>query len=146
VNDVADAIRAEVDRAVSLLRGWQERDVTQDRGSAKWTRKEILGHLIDSALNNHQRFVRAQFGPYVGPGYDQLAWVERQGYRSRPWNELVDLWIALNRHMAAVVELVPAEKLHTPCVIGDGQPVTLEWVMKDYVRHLKHHVDQIERG
>ncbi len=145
MKDVADEIRAEVERATAVFRGWRESDVTRDRGAGKWIRKEILGHLIDSALNNHLRFVRAQLAsPFVGPGYDQVAWVVLHGYRGRQWSELVDLWAALNRHLAAVVESVPAEKLQTPCVIGDHEATPLEWWIRDYVRHLKHHLEQIE--
>lgn len=71
-------------------------------------------------------------------------WVALHGYRERPWLELVDLWAALNRHVAVVIESVPLEKLQTPCIVGDRGPVTLEWWMQDYLRHLKHHLDQIE--
>ena len=64
-------------------------------------------------------------------------------YRERPWAELVELWVARNRHLTAIIEAVPAGKLQTPCAIGDGAPHTLEWVMTDYLRHLKHHLEQI---
>jgi hypothetical protein len=143
--EVAVALRTEVDRAAAHLRTLGEADVTRDRGSGKWVKKEILGHLIDSAANNHQRFVRAQFAdPFTGPGYDQRAWVPIHRYRGRPWAELVDLWVALNRHVAAVIEAVPAQKLQTTCIIGDSEAASLEWWMRDYLRHLKHHLAQLE--
>jgi DinB family protein len=145
VQDVADAIRAEVERAAVTFRELGEPEASRPRGSGKWSRKEILGHLIDSAANNHQRFVRAQFSsPFVWPGYDQVAWVELHAYGQRPWLELVDLWVALNRHVAGVVESVPPGKLATPCIIDDREATPLEWWMRDYLRHLKHHVGQIE--
>ena len=144
MKDLADALRAEVARAATHLGGVGEREAMQPRGPDKWVRKEILGHLIDSAANNHQRFVRAQLADsYAGPGYDQEAWVATQHYRERPWAELVALWVALNRHLVAIIETVPAARLQTPCVIGDGAPHALEWVMTDYLRHLKHHLEQI---
>ncbi len=143
--ELANALRAEVERASVRFRGWAEADVSRARGAGKWTRKEILGHLIDSAANNHQRFVRAQFtSPLSLPGYDQEAWVRLHRYRERPWGELVDLWVSLNRQVAAVIEFVPAEKLQTPCIIGGQEPKPLEWWMRDYLRHLKHHLEQIE--
>ena len=143
--ELASALRAEVDRGAERLRSLGEADATRSRGDGKWVRKEILGHLIDSAANNHQRFVRAQFAdPFVGPGYDQEAWVALHRYRARPWAELVDLWVALNRHVAAVVEAVPAGKLQTSCRIGAHEPAPLEWWMRDYLRHLKHHLDQLD--
>ncbi len=142
--ELASELRAEVDRAARYLRDLGEQAVTQDRGPGKWVKKQILGHLIDSAANNHQRFVRAQLADrYVGPEYDQEAWVAANRYRERPWPELVDLWVALNRHVAAVIEGVPAAALATPCVIGDDEPHPLEWVMRDYLRHLRHHLAQL---
>jgi hypothetical protein len=144
--DVASALRAEVERAAVDFTRLTESEAVRDRGQGKWIKKEILGHLIDSAVNNHQRFVRAQLAnPYFGPGYDQQAWVQVQRYRERPWLELVELWGALNRHVAAVIESVPAEKLQTPCTIGDHEPASLDWWMRDYVRHLRHHLEQIAR-
>lgn len=147
MRELAAELRSEVDRAASRFQAWSESDVTRERGEGKWVRKEILGHLIDSAFNNQQRFVRAQLASeYVGPGYEQRAWVAVNGYSERPWRELVDVWVAANRQLAAVIERVPAAKLKTPCTIGDGQPVTLEYVMQDYVAHMKRHLEQIAAG
>jgi hypothetical protein len=138
--DVAFALRSEVEQAAVGFRGLTEGDVLRDRGLGKWVKKEILGHLIDSAVNNHQRFVRAQFAnPFVWPGYDQEAWVHVQQYRERPW-------LGLNRHVAAVIEAVPADRLQTPCSIGDRAPVSLEWWMRDYLRHLRHHLEQLAQA
>ena len=144
--DVAEAIRAEVERASGVFRRWKDADVSVAPGIGKWSRKEILGHLIDSAANNHQRVVRAQFGGSLVFGYDQVAWVEANGYRHRVWSELVDVWVAHNRHFAAAVEVVPTAKLGTLCAAGEQEAKPLEWWIRDYVRHLKHHVEQIERG
>ncbi|MFB3818523.1 MAG: DinB family protein [Candidatus Methylomirabilales bacterium] len=147
MSELATALRAEVDRASREFRRWSEADATRDRGAGKWVPKQVLGHLIDSAANNHQRFVRAQLAsPFSGPGYDQVAWVALHRYRERPWLELVDLWVALNRHVAAVIEDVPTEKLATPCTVGDGETRPLEWWMQDYLRHLKHHLEQLGRA
>jgi hypothetical protein len=143
--ELALMLRTEVDRGAARLRRLSEEDAVTDRGPGKWVKKQILGHLIDSAGNNDQRFVRAQLSnPFVGLGYDQEIWVSLHRYRDRPWAELVDLWEALNRQVAAVIEGVPPEKLETVCVIGDREPTSLEWWMRDYLRHLKHHLEQIE--
>ena len=109
----------------------------------KWSKKEILGHLIDSAANNHQRFVRLQLQPEINlPGYDQDDWVRLNHYQQRTWNEIVTLWSAYNRHLASVIESLDDSALghvwHSP----DGD-VTLEFIASDYVRHLKHHLAQI---
>jgi len=145
--EVAGQLRDEVDAALPRLRRMAEADVSRERGPGKWMRKEILGHLIDSAANNHQRFVRAPAAdPFVGPGYDQNAWVAANRYRERPWTELVDLWAGLNRQLAHVIAGVPPGKLQTRCLIGDNEPAPLEWWIRDYVRHLKHHLAQILDG
>lgn len=113
-------------------------------GGSGWTRSEILGHLVDSALNNHQRFVRAALdGGDSGPGYSQDAWVALQDYRATPWPELVSLWLSLNRHLVRLVERIPEDRLHVQCVVGEGEPVTLEFLIEDYVRHLRHHLRQL---
>ncbi|OFW12316.1 MAG: hypothetical protein A3F70_18405 [Acidobacteria bacterium RIFCSPLOWO2_12_FULL_67_14] len=144
MQQLADELRAQVDVALAALRAFDDVSADISRGPGKWTRKEILGHLIDSAANNHQRFMRAQLaGSYAGPGYEQEAWVRVQQYGARSWRELVDLWAALNRHLAYAMESVPASKLSTSCIVGDDEAVTLEWMMRDYLRHLQHHLDQL---
>jgi len=143
--ELAAALRAEVEEAAVRLRHLTETEVTRERGVGKWVKKEILGHLIDSAANNHQRFVRAQTAdPFVWPGYDQQFWVSVHRYRDRPWAELVELWVGLNRHVAQIIEGVPPVRRSARCVIGDSEPATLEWWMRDYLRHLRHHLAQIE--
>jgi DinB superfamily len=144
MKELADELRAEVGRAAKNLQAMGEEGAGRSRGQGRWVAKEILGHLIDSAVNNHMRFVRAQIvSPLVMPDYEQEVWVSIHRYRERPWAELVDLWVALNRHLAVVMAGVPAEKLQTPCTIGDGEPGTLESLMRHYLEHLKHHLEQI---
>lgn len=110
----------------------------------KWSPKEIVGHLVDSASNNHQRFVRAQEGVEMrGPGYAQDHWVAAQGYQSRDWQEVIALWEAYNLHLAHVIRAIPAARLATPCIIADREPVTLLYLVQDYLAHLKHHLRQI---
>lgn len=109
-----------------------------------WTRKEILGHLIDSALNNHQRFVRASLdGSYQGPTYEQQGWVKMHDYQSMDWRVLLEHWRLQNELLAAVVERVPENRLSAPCRVGGGDPVTLKFLIEDYLAHLDGHVKQI---
>lgn len=108
-----------------------------------WSPKEVLGHLIDSAANNHQRFVRAQQGPLTLPGYDQDHWVGSQGYQEADWVHLVTLWTHFNLHLADVIGRIPPATYGVPCVIGNSPAVTLEFLITDYLRHLTHHVAQI---
>jgi DinB superfamily len=140
----AAELSAAVSDALKRLQALSESEVMRSRGAGKWVKKEILGHLIDSALNNQERFVRAQMTDrLVWPGYEQDRWVAAQKYKERSWTELVQLWEQLNRHIVHVMGTVPASGLNTQCVIGNDDPVTLNWLMNDYVRHLHHHLSQI---
>jgi hypothetical protein len=144
MKQLAEELRSEIDGSYPRLRVLTEAEVSGPRADDKWSRKEILGHLIDSAANNHQRFVRAQMvAAFEWPGYEQNEWVRAHGYRDQTWTELLGLWLALNGHVARVIELVPDSKADTRCTIGGGDAVTLEWLMRDYVRHLRHHLAQI---
>jgi hypothetical protein len=144
LRDVAEDLRGVLDRSRPALEAIGEEGSRSTRGSGSWSRKQVLGHLVDSALNNLHRFVRAQqTDELVFPGYDQRAWVDRGGYHDREWAALVELWSALNVQVAHVIGRIPPERLGTRCRIGDGQPVSVEWVARDYVKHLRHHLEQI---
>ena len=110
----------------------------------KWSKREILGHLIDSAANNHQRFVRAAYRAAMAfVPYDPNEWVRVQRYNEASWSLLVALWSAYNRHLCRVIEGIPAEAASSPCNIGKEQPVALQFVIEDYLRHLRHHLQKI---
>ena len=109
-----------------------------------WSPKQVLGHLIDSASNNHQRFVRVALqGSLDFPGYDQQGWVRVQRVVEAPWPSLVALWASYNRHLAHVVAHLPPAQLEAPCRIGSAEPVTLRFLVEDYLRHLLHHLTQL---
>ena len=109
-----------------------------------WSRKQVLGHLIDSASNNHQRFVRALLQPSLDfPGYDQNGNVRVQAIQEAEWPLLVSLWSAYNRYLAHLIACIPASKLDTACRIGASEPVTLAFLVSDYLTHLSHHLRQI---
>ena len=121
----------------------------------KWSPKQIIGHLIDSAANNHQRFVRAQTtNDLVCPGYDQEAWVSAQRYDQESWANLVLLWSAYNRHLAHFMSAMSEDALkrdrqeHNLDVVAfksvpKNTSTTLEYFIRDYVDHLVHHLNQI---
>jgi hypothetical protein len=121
----------------------------------QWSARQILGHLIDSAANNHQRFVRAQFmHDLVLPGYDQEQWITAQHYQDEDWPALVQLWKLYNDHLAHVIAHIPASVLQQPRwphtldriawqTVGADEPTTLEYLIRDYVGHLNDHLKQI---
>ena len=110
----------------------------------KWSPKEELGHLLDSAANNHQRIVRTQLEdePKM-PGYDGNAWVELHKYEERDWQEMIDLWRALNRQLLVAAEAVPESAWSRTCTIADSLPLTLKFVFEDYIDHMVHHLKHI---
>ena len=136
------------------------RDVPEDqsrrKGSAdEWSPIEVMGHLIDSAANNHRRFVHAQFtDDLVFAGYDQDQWVSTQQYRDESWPDVIDLWSSYNLHLLHVVSVIPEDVLtktraqHTLHEIAfkemdKNELATLEFLIRDYVDHLHHHLNQI---
>jgi hypothetical protein len=126
------------------LAGMPEIESAERPAPDKWSKKEILGHLIDSAANNHQRFVRAQLSAELKlAGYEQEAWVRTQQYQNESWAGLVQLWKSYNLHLLHLVSAIPESALHNHCFIGDNEPVTLEFLVQDYLRHLKHHLNQM---
>ncbi len=113
---------------------------------AKWSRKEILGHLVDSALHNWQRFAKAQFAPqpFAFESYDQDNLVIANRYQQLPPAEIVSLWVALNRQIVHVLDTVPGAKLDYITVqAGSGQKHSLLWLAEDYLAHMKHHLQQL---
>jgi hypothetical protein len=112
-------------------------------GQNQWSKKEILGHLIDSAANNHQRFVRLQTEDSLElPSYQQNEWVRVQDYGGRDWQGLIELWLAYNRHLAHVMRHSAVTAARHVWKVPGGE-YDLEYLMEDYVRHLRHHVAQI---
>lgn len=139
---------------VRLTRITEEQSVIPT-AEGKWSAREIIGHLIDSAANNHQRFVRAQFtDDLVFPGYDQETWVTVQAYNEEPWQNLVQLWRLYNLHLVHMIARIPEPTLTLPRTkhsldgialetVSSDRPVTLDYLVRDYLRHLKHHLKQI---
>jgi hypothetical protein len=141
---IASDLGRTVAQAKPLLMKLDNADTSTSPSEGKWSKKEILGHLLDSASNNHQRFVRAALqGSLTFPGYDQNPLVELQHFNDVDWNFLVDFWASYNRFLAHVINNLPAEAALITCNIGDHPPATLEWITSDYVEHLKHHLNQI---
>jgi hypothetical protein len=108
----------------------------------KWSKKEILGHLVDSAQNNIRRLVVAQYEDTPNITYAQDEWVKCAGYRDYPVRDLIALWNLLNRHFVAVLNNMSPEAAQRKCAMG-GQAQTLKWVAADYCNHLLHHLHQI---
>ena len=153
--DVGTELREVVESATPRLLAISDADSASPPSPGKWSPKEVLGHLIDSASNNHQRFVRAQFqDDLVFPGYAQEKWVVVQAYATAPWADLVDLWRQFNLHLARVMAATPADVRQKPRArhnlheiawntVPQEETATLEYFMRDYVKHMRHHLGQV---
>jgi hypothetical protein len=142
--DLSSDLRQAVDQAAAQLQHIGEEQAARASERGGWSKKEELGHLLDSAVNNHLRFARAALdGMYSGPGYEQEKWVELHGYRELPWTALVDLWQRHNWILSHMIGRLPSDRLNAECVIGAGPPVTLRFLIEDYVSHLRRHVAHI---
>lgn len=139
-----DRFAAVIETGAQRLAAVSSAYAAQRREPNAWSKKEELGHLIDSAVNNYARVIRAQHqeSPQL-PGYAQDIWVERGGYQERDWQELIALWSALNTHMLQTARRVPPAALSRECSIGGSAPLTLGFVIEDYVDHMVHHLGHI---
>ena len=156
-NQFLDDFRDTIMSAKARLSDIPEAQSRQKGSPDEWSPVEVLGHLIDSAANNHQRFVRAQFtDDLVFSGYEQEQWVSSQNYRNESWSEVIQLWSSYNLHLLHVVSAIPedvrtkARARHTLDqiafnLVDKNDPATLEYLIRDYVDHLRHHLDQILR-
>jgi len=133
-----------LDETPKKLFDYSEDEAAKKPAPDKWSKKEILGHLVDSAANNHQRFVRMQLENNLQlPGYDTDNWVLVQQYNTVAWDELIRLWEAYNLHLLHVFWKINPDKLSNTATIAAGNPMTLKFIVEDYVTHLKHHLDEI---
>ena len=125
-----------------LLKEIPEKDFSFKPSAIKWSKKEILGHLIDSATNNHQRFVRVQFEDVPLIIYNQDEWNNHSYHNLVNSEHLIKFWELYNRHLVELIKQIPEKYLLRECDCK-GKIVTLHWLIEDYVRHLEHHLKQI---
>jgi hypothetical protein len=150
-----DDFRNTIVSATARLRDIPEAQSGRKSSPEDWSAKEIIGHLIDSAANNHQRFVRAQFiDDLVFPGYEQEQWVSSQRYQDESWSEVIQLWNSYNLHLLHVASAIPEDVLTKPRshhaldqiafnLVDKNDPATLEYLIRDYMDHLRHHLNQV---
>ena len=142
---IAAGLHASIDEALKLFSGADERRTAVRPAAGGWSAREVIGHLIDSACNNHRRFVLGQSADLQRfDGYDGDVWVARQRYNEVPWRDLVALWTAYNRQLAHVIGCAPPAALTHAATSPEGtEQVTLGFLMEDYVTHLRHHLEQL---
>jgi hypothetical protein len=147
VQPAVELLKHLVETEPSLLAELSEDVAAVKPSSGKWSPKEELGHLLDSAANNHQRIVRMLFEDRPAmPGYEQQRWVQVHAYQQRDWHEIIDTWAALNRQLLAAANTVGDADWARTCTIGDSEPLTLSFVVEDYVAHMRHHLAHIKEA
>jgi DinB superfamily len=144
MKELSEKLLSVIEAAEPRLRAVSALESTKPILPGGWSRRQVIGHLIDSASNNHQRFVRAALQTSLDfPGYDQEGNVRVQAPQEADWPLLVSLWAAYNRYLAHVIAHLPASALETLCRIASREQVTLDFIARDYLTHLVHHLGQI---
>ena len=131
-----------VEKAPSLLTQISEEKMSEKPAPNKWSNKEIIGHLIDSATNNHQRFVRGQFEAIPKIGYDQNKWNEFSFYQQIDSKQIISFWTIYNKQLLELIKRIPKDNLKRQVQLGD-KLFTIEYLIIDYVKHLEHHLKQV---
>lgn len=140
----AQSLRQTLNQVLPFLQQISDEEASIKPLPNKWSKKEILGHLIDSACNNQQKFVRTMAQPHLNfVGYAQDFWVSEQYYNQTSWQELIVFWYAYNSHIAHIIQHVNPDFLQNTITIEGNGLFTLEFIMQDYAEHLKHHLKAI---
>ncbi|QJX46398.1 DinB family protein [Hymenobacter taeanensis] len=145
MQDISHRLRKLLGLLNSSLPNFSEDELAYKPAPGQWSKKEILGHLIDSAANNHRRFVLSQLKPEplrIIP-YDQDQWVALFQYQYTPTTDLLQFWTLYNQQIARLLDQLPPAAAAHRCEFDNGYSVTLRWLAEDYVMHLEHHVQQI---
>lgn len=144
---ICDQLQKNINKVSTDFLRYSEEELTRKPAPDKWSKKELLGHLVDSAANNHHRFVKIQFlpSPFFVEGYAQNDWVRIQNYNEKDTEQLVNLWKVYNEHILFIMQNTPDKNLRIKITAEDPfeNADTLFLLMKDYVDHMDHHFKQI---
>jgi len=141
--ELARELQQTVERGFKALCSLPEPLASRPLGADKWCVKQVIGHLIDSAANNHQRFVRLQIEPELRlPGYRQEEWVRVQCYDRMPWMQTLETWRVMNLYLVHVVRHIDPAHLHRVWHSA-GEPLALGFIIEDYIAHMRHHLRQL---
>ncbi len=149
--ELSDQLFNTVDLGISRLKELNTDEFNSGRPQGKWAAQEIIGHLIDSAANNRQRFVILQYDQEQSfIRYNQDKWVELQDYRNSDWEFLIDLWAKYNRLIAKIISLIDDRNMSSPVKGGNSltfriteEEIEFAYLIEDYIIHLKHHLGQL---
>ncbi len=147
MNGIALEIERTVEMHASVISGMSDAELGFKESPEKWSKKEIMGHLIDSAQNNIQRFVRGQYEDTPRIIYAQDDWVRLQDYQKYKKDDLVQLWVLINRHLCRILVAMEPANYEMNCNTGKSavELHSMAFLAKDYLIHLLHHLNQIEK-
>ena len=143
VTESLERLRHLCDIIPPLLEQIPESEFMFQTSPEKWSKKEIPGHLVDSAVNNHQRFIRIQYENEPIIFYNQNQWVNLSHYKDMDTDHLIKFWKLYNLHLTELIKFIPEENLLLNGVGGDGRKFPLHFYIQDYVTHLEHHLKQL---
>ncbi|WP_414851011.1 DinB family protein [Brevibacillus sp. IT-7CA2] len=145
MNDLLSRLSQIIAVVPQQLKALPETSLSTRPAPNKWSSKEILGHLCDSAVNNLFRFINLQIveEPFSVQKYDQDRWVRLQNYQLASTVDIVQFWIYLNKSIIRVISTTPEEKYSCMCKLPNGNTVTFQWLVSDYLSHMEHHLRQI---
>ncbi len=144
IKDSIERLKFLVDTIPSLLSQFSDEEFGAKPGQDKWSKKEILGHLVDSASNNHQRFIRIQIEDNPSISYDQNQWVSLNGYHTYNKKQLIEFWKLYNLHLIHIIEQIPQDVLSRIGTVRSAEEIMpLYFYINDYVAHLEHHLRQL---
>ena len=145
IKQVVDRLTAHLSKIPARYHQFSEEELLRRPAPNKWSKKEILGHLCDSALNNLKRFedIQCLSQPYTVVGYKQDALMAINRYQELPLDHVLQLWKTLNQQIVYVISTIPADKLPYTVLLASGESYTLEWLVEDYIEHMDHHWKQV---
>jgi hypothetical protein len=141
MESIAKDLEAVISRYLPGLKSLDESRLAHKTTPSKWSKKELIGHMIDSAQSNIRRFIVAQYEEMPTITYNQDKWVAMAGYQQWNSSELIDLWYLLNRQICEILKNISPEMAQRQCMTEELH--TVEWLAKDYIKHLEHHMHQV---
>jgi len=141
MQSIALQLESIIAQHISALQAIPESKMAYKPSPSKWSKKEILGHLIDSAQNNIRRFIVAQYEENPEISYNQDEWVTRTDYQHYNLSDLINLWYLLNKHISVILKNTSEAAAQRKCQTSDLH--TLQWLAQDYLKHVRHHLHQV---